>query len=96
MVQDNVCHDLAVNKTAQPGKYYGTGQAGKVSSRAGEYPADGEAAPGLPVQEGGFIRAPPPTSSLPRRQVFQFGNTFQGPVDFHGDVLVPLVVQKKT
>lgn len=89
-------HDLAVNKAAQPGKYYGAGHAGEVSSRAGEYPADGEANPSLPVPEGGFIRAPPPSSALPKRQVFQFGNIFQGPVDFHGDVLVPLVVQRKT
>ena len=52
MFQDNVRHDLAVNKTAQPGKYYGAGHAGKVSSRAGEYPAGGEATPGLLVPEG--------------------------------------------
>lgn len=67
MFQDNVCHDLAVNKAAQPSKYYGAGYTTKVRSRAAEGPAEGESAPGLPVPEGGFIRAPPPSSALPKR-----------------------------
>ena len=45
MFQDNVCHDLAVNKATQPSKYYGAGQAAKVRSRAAEGPAEDEAAP---------------------------------------------------
>ena len=65
--QDNECHDLAVNKAAQPGKYYGADHAAKMRSSAAEGPADGEAAPGLPVPEGRFIRAPPPSSALPKR-----------------------------
>ncbi|KDV94282.1 hypothetical protein AB28_2611 [Raoultella ornithinolytica 2-156-04_S1_C2] len=67
MFQDNVCHDLAVNKATQPSKYYGAGQAAKVRSRAAEGPAEDEAAPGLPVPEGRFIGIPPPSSALPKR-----------------------------
>lgn len=65
--QDNVCHDLAVNKATQPSKYYGAGQSAKVRSRAAEGPAEDEAAPGLPVPEGRFIGIPPPSSALPKR-----------------------------
>ncbi len=65
--QDNVCHDLAVNKATQPGKYYGAGHAAKVRSRAAEGSAEGEAAPSLPVPEGRYIRTPPPFSALPKR-----------------------------
>jgi len=64
MFQDNVCHDLAVNKATQPSKYYGASHAAKVRSRAAESPAEGEDDPGLPVPEGRFIRAPPPSSAL--------------------------------
>ena len=40
MFQDNVCHDLAVNKATQPSKYYGAGHAAKVGVRLenGNYP----------------------------------------------------------
>ncbi|ENA0609387.1 hypothetical protein ABFP30_001065 [Enterobacter bugandensis] len=31
MFQDNVCHDLAVNKAAQPSKDYGTEHAAKYA-----------------------------------------------------------------
>jgi len=67
MFQDNVCHDLAVNKTTQPSKYYGAGYAAKVRSRAAKSPAEGETGPCLPVPEGRFIRAPPPSSALLKR-----------------------------
>lgn len=67
MFQDNVYHDLTVNKATQPSKYYGAGYAAEVRSRAAEGPAEGETAPGLPVPEGQFIRAPPPSSALPKR-----------------------------
>jgi len=66
MFQDNVCHDLAVNKAAQPSKYYGASHAAKVRSRAAERPAEGEVGPSLPVPKSQFIRAPEKLSLLVR------------------------------
>jgi len=96
MFQDNVCHDLAVNKTAQPGRYYGVGHAGKVRSRASEYPADDDAPQVCQCRKADLYALCHRLPRSPRNSFFSSGILFQGPVDFHGDVLVSLAMQKKT